>query len=281
MERIDLHVHSTESDGSLTPTELVTLALEKGLSAMALTDHDTTSGLEEAHQAAKGTSLEIINGIELSTQYNTLELHVLGLDIQYDDSLFQDQLKGFQKQRVNRNREMCQKLQAQGIPITYENLLNSFPYAVITRSHFATYMLEHGHVRSSKEAFERYIGDYACCYVPREKVTPQQGIQLILQAKGIPILAHPLLYHMSTKNLRVLLQELKQEGLMGIEAVYSSHSPSQERMVKALAKEFNLKISGGSDFHGVPKPNLDLGTGYGKLFIPSTILQDLRNSRIL
>ncbi|MFI3202325.1 MAG: PHP domain-containing protein, partial [Eubacteriales bacterium] len=169
------------------------------------------------------------------------------------------------------------KLREHGVSISYADLLASFPCSVITRAHFATYLFENKHVRSTKEAFERYIGDHACCFIPREKVVPEQAIELILQAQGIPILAHPLLYHMSTANLKQLLTTLKEAGLVGIEAVYSSHSPSQEREVKALAKEYALKISGGSDFHGLSKPNLDLGTGYGKLFIPFSILQDLRN----
>lgn len=278
MERIDLHVHSTESDGSFTPTELVTHALEKGLVAMALTDHDTTSGLAEAISAAKDSPLEIVSGIEFSTQYDQLEIHILGLDLAYDNPSFQEQIIKFQNQREKRNEQMCEKLQAQGISITYEKLLASSPYAVITRSHFATYLLEHKYVNSSKEAFERYIGDHARCFVPRKKASPKEAIDLILEANGIPILAHPLLYHISTKNLTNLVGNLKQSGLVGIEAIYSSHSPSQEREVRALAKEFDLKISGGSDFHGLAKPNLDLGTGYGNLFIPSTVLQDLRNS---
>ncbi|MFI3176239.1 MAG: PHP domain-containing protein [Eubacteriales bacterium] len=276
MNQIDLHVHSTESDGTYTPTELVNYALEKGLSAMALTDHDTTAGLSEAMAAAQGTSLEIIPGIEFSTHYNTLDIHILGLDIQYEDTFFQEQLLSFQQERCIRNEKMCQKLREHGIGITYAQLLQDFPDAVMTRSHFAMFLLEYGYVRSPREAFDRYIGDHAPCFVPRNKVTPAYAIQLIHQVGGIAILAHPLLYHMSDANVEKLIQELKEAGLDGIEAIYSTHSPAQERQVRAYAKKYCLKLSGGSDFHGSVKPQLDLGCGYGKLMVPDFILEDLR-----
>ncbi len=278
MERIDLHVHSTESDGTFTPSELVEHALAKGLSAFALTDHDTTSGIREAYEAAKDTDLEVIAGIEFSTQYDKKDIHIIGLDIDYENQNFQKELSAFRDARTIRNEKMCEKLRECGIGISYEQLKSNFPNAVMTRSHFAMFLLEYGYVKSSREAFDRYIGDYAPCFVPREKVSPEQAIKLILENKGIPILAHPLLYHMSNRTLEQMIQTLKEAGLVGIEAVYSTHSPAQEREVKALAKKHDLKISGGSDFHGTVKPSLDLGTGYGKLFVPMTILQELRNS---
>lgn len=277
MEIVDLHVHSTKSDGTLTPTELVSYAIEKKLSAFALTDHDTISGIKEAMDAAKGTSLEVIPGIEFSTEYLGRDIHILGIYIDFDSSLFMNALEEFQTSRDNRNRTMCTKLQEHGVPVTYEDLIDYYPHSILTRAHYANYMLEKGYTKSTKEAFERYIGDYAPCFIPREKVTPVQAVELILSCGGIPILAHPTLYHFGTDTLDQLVLTLKSAGLVGIEAVYSTHSASEERDIKRLAIKHKLCISGGSDFHGAHKPGLDLATGYGNLFIPSTILSDLKS----
>ncbi|MDD3205153.1 MAG: PHP domain-containing protein [Lachnospiraceae bacterium] len=276
MNIVDLHVHSTKSDGSFTPTELVHYAIEKGLSAFALTDHDTTAGLAEAMDAAAGKSIEVIPGIEFSTEYEGKDVHILGLYIHYEEPHFKEQLIAFQNSRITRNEKMCALLTEAGIPITYNALLAEFPGSVITRAHYAKYLLAHGYTKSMKEAFDRYIGDNCPYFVPREKVTPIQAVELILQAGGIPILAHPPLYHMSHERMDTLVHTLADAGLMGIEAVYSTYCGSDEREMKALAKKYHLCISGGSDFHGTTKPGLDLAVGYGKLFIPEEILINLK-----
>ncbi len=277
---IDLHVHSTRSDGTFTPTELVDYALEKGLSAFALTDHDTTEGLAEAINYAAGKGIEVIPGIELSTEYESKDIHILGLFIDVNKEDFKNKIQEFIDSRILRNQKMCGKLQEAGIDITYEAMLNEFPNAIITRSHYARFLLEHGYVKSMAEAFDRYVGDHCPYYVPREKVTPAQAVELILKADGIPILAHPTLYHMSDHRLEKLIAELKEAGLMGIEAVYSTYSAAEERQMRELAKRYNLLISGGSDFHGKNKPKLDLAVGYGRLHIPDSILDDLKKTRI-
>lgn len=278
MQSIDLHVHSTHSDGTCTPQELVDLAISKGLKAIALTDHDTTAGLEEIFQYAKNKEIEIIPGIELSTEYAGRDIHILGLYINPYNSLFCKHLIEFQESRVNRNRKMCANLLGEGIDITYEKLTTAFPGAVITRAHYARYLLDHGYVKSMKEAFERYIGDHCKAFVPREKITPKQAIHLILEAGGIPVLAHPILYRMSDQNLDTLVATLKTAGLMGIEAVYSTYVPSEERYVKRLAEKYELLITGGSDFHGTNKKDIDLGCGRGHLFVPEEILDNLKQS---
>lgn len=315
--QIDLHVHSTRSDGTCSPAELVDYAMKKGLSAFAITDHDTVDGLAEAMEYAErlehaqtpdagagvpkpdGASRmvpEVIPGIELSTEYtapdqtgsqeNTernggrephgQDVHIVGIDIDYQNPVFRARLQEFVDSRTNRNRKMCGLLQDAGIQITYEALLEEFPDSVITRAHYAKYMLKHGYIKSLAEAFERYIGDRCPCFVPREKVTPKQAVELILGAGGIPILAHPILYHMSDARLEALTAELKEVGLIGIEALYSTYKPYEERKIRALAAKYDLCISGGSDFHGANKPGLDLGTGYGNLFVPYEVLCDLR-----
>lgn len=293
MKAIDLHIHSNCSDGTFSPAGLVDYAVGKGLAAIALTDHDSVEGLEEAENHAEklrvaqtgsprqdmetsGPVPEIIPGIELSTEHQGLDVHVVGLYIDRHNTHFLEQLREFVDSRTNRNRKMCSLLQKAGIPITYEDLQAAFPDSVITRAHYAGYMLEHGYVRSRQEAFERYVGDHCPCYVPREKVTPVQAVQLILQAGGVPVLAHPILYHMSEERLRNLTAQLKEAGLLGIEALYSTYSAADERQIRELAKKYNLLLSGGSDFHGANKPGLDMGSGYGKLFVPESLLEPIR-----
>ena len=273
---VDLHVHSNRSDGTLSPTELVDYAIKKGLNAIALTDHDTIDGLEEAMEHAAGTTLEIIPGIELSTDERGQEVHVVGLFINPKNEAFQEYLKEFVESRTLRNQKMCQKFSELGIDLPYEALCERFPDSILTRAHYARYLMEHGHVKSIKEAFDRYLGDRCPCYVPREKITPRKAVDLILTAEGLPILAHPILYRMSDARLDALTADLKSAGLVGIEAIYSTYTPSEERQVRRLAAKYELLISGGSDFHGANKPGLDIGTGYGKLYIPDEVLTDLK-----
>lgn len=281
MNAVDLHVHSNRSDGTLSPSQLVDHAMEKGLAAFALTDHDTTDGLEEAIAYANALRLaghtvpEVIPGIELSTEYQSQDIHIVGLYIDYHNSRFIQKLREFIDSRDSRNRKMCLRLQAAGIPIDYDKLAAQFPDSVITRAHFAKYMFLHGYIKSVKEAFERYVGDHCPCFVPREKVTPVQAVELILEAGGIPVLAHPVLYPMSDVRLEELAAELKEAGLIGLEAIYGAYSPSDEHRMRALAQKFGLCISGGSDFHGSNKPGLDLGTGYGSLYVPYSVLEEL------
>lgn len=308
---VDLHVHSTKSDGTFTPKQLVDYAIEKGLSAFALTDHDTTDGLPEILDYAKclrkqhetglwenvdhSTSIqgtvsqndtdhscpvpEVIPGIELSTEYQGRDIHIVGLYIDYENQTFQDKLQNFIDSRTVRNQKMCALLQGAGFDITYEKLLDEFPDAVITRAHYAKYLLNHGYIKSLKEAFDRYVGDHCPYFVPREKVTPAQAVEMILNADGIPILAHPVLYHMSDARLDELVGQLKGCGLRGIEAIYSTYSVSDERHIRSLAAKYNLLLSGGSDFHGANKPGLDLGNGYGKLYVPREILENIKKVR--
>ena len=270
---VDLHVHSTCSDGTFTPEELVDYAMEKGLRAFALTDHDTVNGLA---RAISPQVPEVIPGIELSTEYQGKDIHMVGLFIDYHQPDFAHYLADFIHSRENRNEKMCALLREHDIDITYEALLAEFPGAVITRAHFARYLLSHGYIQSMKEAFDRYVGDHAPCYIPREKVTPMQAVHLILQSGGVPILAHPILYHMSDERLDKLVATLKQEGLAGIEAIYSTYNAAEERQIRKLAAKYELLLSGGSDFHGAAKPGLSLGNGYGKLYVPYEILAGMK-----
>ncbi len=284
MKAIDLHTHTCKSDGSYTPTELVDYAIEKNLAAVAITDHDSIEGLDEALAHASDLkkrglpSVEVVPGIEFSTKYQKQDVHIVGLYISYGEEAFQDALCGFVDSRISRNMKMCENLQGAGIDITYDKLLHMYPEAVITRAHYASYLLAHGYVKSRQDAFARYLGDHTKYFVPREKVTPSQAVELIIKAGGIPILAHPPLYHMGNSRLESLVSSLKEDGLMGIEVFYSTYTNQDVRDMRRLADKYDLLISGGSDFHGANKPGLDLGCGYGKLYVPEEALFKIKEA---
>lgn len=275
---VDLHTHSRCSDGTLTPGELVDYAIEKGLGAVALTDHDTVDGLDELLEYAKGKPIEVIPGIEYSTEYNNRDVHIVGLFIDHKAPVFLEYLARFKQSRADRNYKLCANLRGAGIDITYEALMEAFPGAAITRAHYAAYLLDKGYVKSRSEAFERYLGDNTPYFVHRERITPEEVIDVTLKAGGIPVLAHPTLYKLGHEQLDVLVSRLKNAGLMGIECYYSTYSPAEERQMKALAEKFNLLPGGGSDFHGANKAGLDLAVGYGKLYVPDGVLADLKKA---
>lgn len=283
MRAIDLHVHSYFSDGTLSPTELVKLAYEKGLSAMALTDHDCVAGIPELINASKeyahdNEPLEVIPGVELSTEWCRRDIHMVGLYIDTNNKDFCNYMQEFVNSRIVRNRKMCDALrEGEGFDISYEQLCEAFPGAVITRAHYARYLLDKGHTKSLSEAFDRYIGDNCKYFIPREKLTPEDGISLIHMAGGIAILAHPILYGLSSSTLDSLVATLAAAGLDGIEATYSTYTPADERQIKRIADKYGLLLSGGSDFHGSNKKGIDLGTGRGHLFIPEEYLTKIKN----
>ena len=276
---IDLHVHSNASDGTFTPSQLVDEAVRAGLSAFALTDHDTTDGIAEATKAANAAGIELIPGVELSTEYEGTEIHVLGLYIDTNNTFLQKQMADFRNSRDNRNVLMLEKLRAEGFAITQEALEEKFPDAVITRAHIARYLLDKGYIPDMKTAFREYIGDGCRCYVGRPKVTPMDAVDYILTAGGIPVLAHPVIYHMEKSKLLSMIHEMKAHGLAGMEAIYSENTPADEQIYKTLAREEGLLITGGSDFHGTNKPDIRLGVGRGKLYIPYSLLEKIKEIR--
>lgn len=281
MRQVDLHTHSTCSDGSYSVKELMDYAHEKGLSAVALTDHDTIDGLEEAieYVAENYDDMEFVPGIEFSTVNEGKDVHVVGLYINPKDEKFKEKLKGFKEARVQRNIKMCEKLTKEGnMPITLDELMEMFPNTTITRAHYAKFMLEKGYISNRQEAFDRYIGDNCPYYVPRENITPEMAIELILENGGVPILAHPVLYHMSDAKLEALVVRLKNAGLVGLEAIYTTYEAYEERQMKELAAKHGLIISGGSDFHGSNKKGIDLAVGYGSLFVPEDVLTPIKNA---
>lgn len=283
MNTVDLHVHSTCSDGTQTPAELVTLASSLGLSAFALTDHDTTAGIAEALQTSASLPEEkrpeVIPGIEFSTEYLGSDIHIVGLDMQFQAPEFQSTIASFRDDRLIRNKKMIARMAADHIDISYEAMVKAYGEQVWTRAHFARYLAAHGYVASREEAFASLIGEGCRYYVPRSRIHPEEAVGLIRRFDGIPVLAHPMLYHYDDTELRTLLALLKEHGLLGMEVYYSTHTPQQEAYVAALATEFDLLPSGGSDFHGANKPDISLGSGRGNLAIPYEILEALREAR--
>ncbi len=277
---VDLHTHTTESDGSFTPEELILEAKNKNLAAIAITDHDTVAGIKKAAPIAAANNIELIPGIEFSTDYYGKEVHVVGLYVDIENENLLAQVKAFKECRDNRNLIMIENLQKEGFDITMEALKKENPDCVITRANIARFLYEHHMIPSIQTAFEKYIGDGCKCYVNRFKVTPMDAVRLIKEAGGISILAHPLLYHMSDVTLQKLVDEMKETGLDGIEAIYSTYTAGEERNMKQFAEKNGLLISGGSDFHGSTKPNLNLAIGYGKLHIPYSVLENIKTALV-
>ena len=282
MKYIDLHVHSTASDGTLSPSEVVDHAVSLSLSAFALTDHDTVKGISAAKERASyykaiGTPIEVYSGVEISAGYKEKDIHILGLFVDEHNELLNQSLENALANRNQRNDKIIERFATLGVCITKEELLEDAPDSVITRAHFARVLYKRGITTSIQEAFEKYLSDTAPCYIPREYITPEQAIGLILKAKGVPVLAHPLLYHLPQEELYHLIKRLKTAGLKGLEVYYSSNCGQDEVNLKALASHFNLIASGGSDFHGSVKPQIELGIGKGNLKIPYSVLQNLLN----
>lgn len=275
-ELIDLHVHSNASDGTFSPSDLVDYAEKKGLYAFALTDHDTVDGVEEAIEAARGKMVKVIPGIEISAENGgDSDLHILGLNVDYKSEGFLKIVEECRRSRDNRNQKMIEKVREQGMPLTQEIMEERFLGASVTRAHFARYMMDEGYVSSKEEAFVRFLNPGRPCYVPREKISPKMAIELILAANGRPVLAHPLLYKMGRDRLYSKVDFLKGLGLQGIEALYSLNTPSDDEKLKKLAERYGLFLTGGSDFHGSNKPDIDLGTGKGRLRVGKELLENI------
>lgn len=283
MKYIDLHVHSTYSDGTNTPAELVALANTSGLSAIALTDHDTIDGIRFAQAAAASltteTPLRIIPGVELSAAYKERDIHILGLFIDPENTALSDALMTARENRRQRNLTMLQRLSDAGYPLTEAELANGSDASCIGRMHFANALVARGYAKDTAEVFRRFIGTDSPYYVPREFITPQDAISLIHSAGGLAFLAHPLLYHLEQPELEQLIHQLTDYGLSGLEAIYTTNSNEDEQYLRTLASRNGLLISGGSDYHGSNKPHISLGTGRGNLRIPETILTTLAQAR--
>ena len=277
---IDMHVHSTASDGTFSPSALLAEAKKAGLSAMALTDHDTMDGMKEAAAAAEELGIELIPGVEISTEYQGCEVHVLGFYVSPEYPKLKAMLEEFRDFRATRNVRMVERLQEEGFSITMEALNEMFPDSVLTRAHMAGYLCETGQLPDKRTAFAKYLGENCCCYIDRPKISPVEAVILIREAGGLAVLAHPVLYHLPEEDLRQMILEMKEAGMCGLEAVYSENSADDEVHMRGLAEEFGLLVTGGSDFHGKNKPDIQLGKGKGNLYIPYALFQALKEKRV-
>lgn len=273
---IDLHVHSDASDGTMSPSEVVHYALSKGLDAIALTDHDTVDGLKEASAAAEGTTLELIPGIEMSCVYQGTEIHILGLYIDKDSPALVQGLTDIRRIRKERNERMLARFQEDGFAITMENLTAGNPGTIITRAHFARVLTEKGYTSSRKQAFDKYL-TYGGRYCNRKEVTtPERVMEILTGAGAFPVIAHPMQYHMGYEQIEEMVTCLKGLGLQGIEVYHSSHNQHESGKLKAMASRQKLLPTGGSDFHGENKPDIDIGCGRGGLRLSHLLLNDIK-----
>ena len=245
---IDLHLHTTASDGRLSPTELVRLAADQGLKQISISDHDSTEGLAEAYEESqKFPDLRIIPGIELSTDVPGDEIHMLGYFIQYEDVGFQEILKRFRSARVDRAREMVEKLAALGIVLDWERVQEIAGEGSVGRPHIALAMVEKGYCKEPKDAFPEYLGRNGLAYAERPKMTPTEGVEMLRRIGGVPVLAHPAYMN----DLEPNIAALKEAGLLGMEVYYAKFDADTVRRLESLADKYGLIPCGGSDFHGL------------------------------
>lgn len=272
---IDLHTHSTFSDGSLTPVELAGLAAKEKLTAIALTDHDTTAGIPLFLAACKERNLIGIAGVEISADVDSGTMHMLGYHVDPENAILGEALAKIRSGRDDRNSLIIERLNRIGKNITMADVLKHATEDVVGRPHFAEALMDKGYVSSVKEAFDFYLGKGKPAYVDRFRFTPEIGIESIKKAGGVAVLAHPATLGLKDKALREFVGTLAEAGLGGIEVYYSEHSSDQVIFYSALAREFKLVKTGGSDFHGRTTPDMRLGRGFGPLRVEDELLGPL------
>lgn len=275
---IDLHVHSTFSDGSLTPEELVERAVGAGLTAMALTDHDGMMGMDRFLEACRKHGLRGIPGVEISVDHSGGTMHMLGYFMDPANQCMEQALGRLREGRKERNQLILERLDKMGLHLDWQDVAKFAKEEVVGRPHFALAMIEKGYAKKKDDAFDRYLAKGKPAYVDRVRLTVDESIAMIRGAGGVPVLAHPFTLNLGRRRLRVLLAELAGKGLQGIEAYYSEHDREQERFCLNQARDLGLAVAGGSDFHGAMNPAIRLGIGFGSLNI-SDELVDLLHAR--
>jgi len=279
MRLIDLHTHSNASDGELAPAEVVRLAAAAGLGAMALTDHDTLSGLEAAQAAGHEAGLEVIPGCELSVVHEGRELHLLGLWVRPGGSELATVLESLRVDREERNRLIVEKLSGLGIAIDYDDVLE-LAQGTVGRPHIAKILLERGLVRDYDAAFRQYLGRHGRAFVPKRELSAALAIGVLRDGGATVALAHPYLLGASGREFEELARRFKTLGVDAIEAHYTEHSDQKTREYLELARRLDLGVCGGSDFHGAVKPGIRLGVGKGRLKVPESVLDALKERRL-
>lgn len=273
MDFIDLHVHTTASDGTMTPRELVNHAAASGLRTVAITDHDTVEGLAEAITSGADAKIEVVPGVEISVDFSG-EMHILGYFIDYKNQAMNEALQKLRQYRDQRNPRIIEKLKALGFDITMEEVAGVSGGTVIGRPHFAAIMVKKGYVKDAVEAFELYLGAGKKAYVKKDRLSPEEGIALINDSGGVAVLAHPKYVKLKAGNdLDNVIKELIGCGLKGIEAYYTEHTPEETNKYLDLARRYSLIVTGGTDFHGANKPKIKIGTGRGNLKVSYELMK--------
>ena len=278
MERlVDLHIHTSASDGSAAPADAIRTAREIGLAAVAVTDHDSVSGIAEAVAAGEALGVEVVPGIEISADYRGVQAHILGLFIDPESPALRPALDWAVNERVERNRQMVAAMAADGFDISIAELQANNPDSVLGRPHMAEHLMKRGYVSSVQEAFDRYLGDDRPYYLPKRRIPLDVTAQLIREAGGIAVVAHPFQYGYDETELLDYINAARTAGCTAIEAYYSEHSPGQRDYILALAQQYGLLVSGGSDWHGTRKPYIRMGSGIGgNLAVPYSVLEGLK-----
>lgn len=273
---LDLHIHSTYSDGTLTPEAIVRLAARKGLKGISITDHDTAEGVEEAVAAGKRCSIEVIPGIELSVVHEGQHMHLLGYGINPKEAGLAEALRKIQHDRIDRNERIITKLQNLGIDISMTEVERKSPEGQTGRPHIAQVMLEKRVIRSIDDGFARFLKKGAVAYVERAVLSAVGAIRLLKDAGGIAVLAHPVTIDITLKKIPQLLEQLKKAGLDGVETYYPIHSSRHQKSLCELARRYNLVVTGGSDYHGDIRPGTTLAGGKN-VYVPIEVLQQLKD----
>ncbi|HXC67790.1 MAG TPA: PHP domain-containing protein [Nitrospiraceae bacterium] len=281
MSRIDLHLHTTHSDGSFSPAEVLRRAHMAGVTALAITDHDIVSGIPEAITAGAELGIEIIPGVEISSRVGNSELHILGYCLRWQDPELNRRMADLRESRHNRNPQIIERLRALGLDVTYEEVRALAGTDSVGRPHIARLLMDKQYVTSAKDAFDRYLSEGCPAYVARELPTPADAVSWIRAAGGVAVLAHPTWAKVSGEGLNTLLTTLKGHGLGGIEVHYSTHTKRQTMEYLDLAKRLDLLVTGGSDFHGITKPDIEVGIGRGDLKVPRQLLDPLKEAALL
>lgn len=269
---VDMHLHTTASDGALSPTELVERAYEKGIRVLSITDHDTIDGLAEGKKRALELGIEFINGIEISCDWLGKEVHILGYFLNCDDEKFQSEISALREIREKRNEKMLEKLKKNGIYITIEELQEEAKGDILSRSHMANIIMKKGYAYSKKEAFARYLGQYGIAYVPKSNLTPDRAVKIIKENGGFVSLAHPKLITRDKGQILKIINGLKKDGIDALEAYHGKFEKNDVKYYLELAKETGLLWTGGSDFHGNERDITDIGDGEVPMYVYEALL---------
>ena len=280
MGYVDLHLHTTASDGVMSPSEIVRYAKAKGLQAIAITDHDTIEGLEEGLSEGEKIGFEVIPGVEISAEHSPGSMHLLGFFIDNHHPLLNEKLEYLQKARGERNPKIVEKLNRLGIKITYEEVLKASGGGQVGRPHFAQVLLGKKYVKNFQDAFDRFLKKGAPAYVDKFRFTAREALHFINRAKGVGVLAHPnTLNTNGYSELENLVLRLMEDGLKGIEVFYPEHSALEVSQYKTLAQRYGLLVTGGTDYHGIEKNGLDIGVGRGEMKLPYSMVEGLKAAR--